>query len=169
MVFSSLVFLYLFLPVCLIIYYLIGSRIRSAKEIAAASPPGHATKAQNLILIAASIFFYGWGEPIWIALLVVSSCVGWFVGIWVEQAKTTAGKKIALIFAVFSNLCLLATFKYSDFIVENINYAFITGLNNPGFALPIGISFYTFQILSYVVDVYRGEVSAQRRFLDFFL
>ncbi|MFY9138343.1 MBOAT family O-acyltransferase [Zwartia sp.] len=169
MVFSSLVFLYLFLPVSLIIYYLIGSRIRSPSETGATSTRGHATKAQNLILIAASFFFYGWGEPVWVALLVLSSWVGWLVGIWVEQAKTTTGKKIAVFFAVLSNLCLLATFKYSDFIVENINYAFVTGLNNPGFALPIGISFYTFQILSYVVDVYRGEVRAQRRFLDFLL
>jgi alginate O-acetyltransferase complex protein AlgI len=169
MVFSSLVFLYLFLPVCLIIYYLIGSRIRNSAEAGTSMSRAHATKAQNFILVAASFFFYGWGEPIWVALLVVSSWVGWLVGIWVEQAKTITGKKIALIFAVLVNLCLLATFKYSDFIVDNFNYAFITGLNNPGFALPIGISFYTFQILSYVVDVYRGEVRAQRRFLDFLL
>jgi len=169
MVFSSLVFLYLFLPVCLIIYYLIGSRIRNSVEAGANLSRAHATKAQNFILVAASFFFYGWGEPIWVALLVVSSGVGWLVGLWVEQAKTITGKKIALVFAVLVNLCLLATFKYSDFIVDNINYAFITGLNNPDFALPIGISFYTFQILSYVVDVYRGEVRAQRRFFDFLL
>jgi len=169
MVFSSLVFLYLFLPVCLIIYYLIGSRIRNSVEDGAIRTRAHATQAQNFILVAASFFFYGWGEPIWVALLVVSSWVGWLVGIWVEQAKTITGKKIALVFAVLVNLCLLATFKYSDFIVDNLNYAFITGLDNPGFALPIGISFYTFQILSYVVDVYRGEVRAQRRFFDFLL
>lgn len=169
MVFSSLVFLYLFLPVCLIIYYLIGSRIRNTVESGPDLPSGHATKAQNLILVAASFFFYGWGEPIWVALLVVSSGVGWLVGLWVEQAKTLFGKKVAVSFAVLSNLCLLAIFKYSDFIVDNINDAFVTGLNNPGFSLPIGISFYTFQILSYVVDVYRGEVRAQRSFLDFLL
>ena len=169
MVFSSLFFLYLFLPVCLIIYYLIGSRIRSATELQTASVWGHATKAQNLILIASSFFFYGWGEPIWVMLLVISSFVGWLVGLWVERSKTLTGKKLALFFAILSNLSLLAIFKYSDFIVENINYAFVTGLDNPGFALPIGISFYTFQILSYVVDVYRGEVRAQRRFLDFLL
>ena len=169
MVFSSLVFIYLFLPVSLIIYYLIGSRFRHTVKPGGEVTLGHATKAQNLILIASSFFFYGWGEPIWVVLLVLSSGVGWLVGIWVEHSKTTFGKKTAVTFAVFSNLCLLAVFKYSDFIVENINYAFITGLNNPGFSLPIGISFYTFQILSYVVDVYRGEVRAQRRFLDFLL
>ena len=169
MVFSSLTFLYLFLPVCLIIYYLIGSRIQGAHVPGVAPVRGRATHAQNLILIATSFFFYGWGEPIWILLLLASSSVGWLVGLWVERCQTLNAKKVAVTFAVVSNLALLAVFKYSDFIVENINYAFITGLDNPGFALPIGISFYTFQILSYVVDVYRGEVRAQRRFLDFLL
>jgi alginate O-acetyltransferase complex protein AlgI len=169
MVFSSLVFLYLFLPTCLIIYYLIGSRIGRRTDHGGLTEHSHATQAQNLILIASSFFFYGWGEPIWIVLLVLSSSVGWLVGLWLERCKTVFGKKIAVTFAVLANLGLLAIFKYSDFIVENINYAFITGLDNPGFALPIGISFYTFQILSYVVDVYRGEVRAQRKFLDFLL
>jgi len=169
MVFSSLVFLYLFLPVCLIIYYLIGSRIGRSTDHDGLTDHSHATQAQNLILIASSFFFYGWGEPIWIVLLVLSSSVGWLIGLWLERCKTVFTKKIAVTFAVLANLGLLAIFKYSDFIVENINYAFITGLDNPGFALPIGISFYTFQILSYVVDVYRGEVRAQRKFLDFLL
>lgn len=169
MVFSSLVFLYLFLPVCLIIYYLIGSRIGRIKENDAPTVRGRATHAQNLILIASSFFFYGWGEPIWVGLLVVSSSVGWLVGLWIERCQTLVWKKIAVACAVIANLCLLGIFKYSDFIVENINYAFITGLDTPGFSLPIGISFYTFQILSYVVDVYRGEVRAQRKFLDFLL
>lgn len=169
MVFSSLVFLYLFLPVCLIIYYLIGSRIGRRRDDGDTSLRGQATQAQNLILIAASFFFYGWGEPIWVGLLVISSSVGWVVGLWVERCRTVTGKKIAIVFAVLANLGLLGIFKYSTFIVENINLAFITGLDNPGFALPIGISFYTFQILSYVVDVYRGEVRAQRKFLDFLL
>jgi alginate O-acetyltransferase complex protein AlgI len=169
MVFSSLVFLYLFLPACLIIYYLIGSRIGRRTDRDGLTDHSHATQAQNLILIASSFFFYGWGEPIWIVLLILSSSVGWLVGLWLERCKTVFGKKIAVSFALLANLGLLAIFKYSDFIVENINYAFITGLDNPGFALPIGISFYTFQILSYVVDVYRGEVRAQRKFLDFLL
>ena len=169
MVFSSLVFLYLFLPVCLIIYYLIGSRIGRHRADGATPQSGQATQAQNLILIAASFFFYGWGEPVWVGLLVISSSVGWLVGLWVERCKTLTGKKIAIAFAVLTNLGLLGVFKYSTFIVENINLAFITGLDNPGFALPIGISFYTFQILSYVIDVYRGEVRAQRKFLDFLL
>jgi len=169
MVFSSLVFLYLFLPVCLIIYYLIGSKIGRRTNHGGLTDHSHATQSQNLILIASSFFFYGWGEPIWVVLLILSSTVGWLVGLWLEHCKTVFGKKIAITFAVLANLGLLAIFKYSDFIVENINYAFITGLDNPGFALPIGISFYTFQILSYVVDVYRGEVRAQRKFLDFLL
>ena len=169
MVFSSLVFLYLFLPACLIIYYLIGSRIGRRTDRDGLTDHSHATQAQNLILIASSFFFYGWGEPIWIVLLILSSSVGWLVGLWLERCKTVFGKKIAVTFSILANLGLLAIFKYSDFIVENINYAFITGLDNPGFALPIGISFYSFQILSYVVDVYRGEVRAQRKFLDFLL
>jgi alginate O-acetyltransferase complex protein AlgI len=169
MVFSSLVFLYLFLPVCLIIYYLIGSKIGRRTEHGGLADHSYATQAQNLILVASSFFFYGWGEPIWVVLLVLSSSVGWLVGLWLERCKTVFGKKIAVTFALLANLGLLAIFKYSDFIVENINYAFITGLDNPGFALPIGISFYSFQILSYVVDVYRGEVRAQRKFLDFLL
>ncbi len=169
MVFSSLVFLYLFLPVCLIIYYLIGSKIGRRTEHGGLADHSYATQAQNLILVASSFFFYGWGEPIWVVLLILSSSVGWLVGLWLERCKTVFGKKIAVTFAILANLGLLAIFKYSDFIVENINYAFITGLDNPGFALPIGISFYSFQILSYVVDVYRGEVRAHRKFLDFLL
>jgi len=85
--------LYLFLPICLIIYYLIGSRIRSAAESASSGIKGHATQAQNLILIAASFFFYGWGEPIWVGMLVASSFVGWLVGLWVERSQTMTGKK----------------------------------------------------------------------------
>ena len=150
MVFSSLFFLFLFLPLNLIIYY-------STKN----------KDLRNLILIFFSLIFYAWGEPIWFVLLVICAIVDYFNGIFIcnNQGKSIA--KLGVISTFVFNIGLLLTFKYSDFFVENANFIFGTTFKKPGFLLPVGISFYTFQTISYTIDVYRGEVKAQKSFLKF--
>ena len=169
MVFSSLVFLYLFLPCSLILYYFFGSKFRHGIGADGTTDPGAPTEAQNYILIAVSLFFYAWGEPIWVSLLVLTAVVDWLAALWMERTRGTNGPKLALALSLVSNLSLLGVFKYSDFVVENVNTSFAASFNLPGYALPIGISFYVFQTLSYSIDVYRGDVRAQRRFTDFLL
>jgi len=169
MVFSSLVFLYLFLPFSLILYYFFGSKFRHGVGADGTTDPGAPTEAQNYILIAVSLFFYAWGEPIWVSLLVLTAVVDWLAALWMERTRGTNGPKLALALSLVSNLSLLGVFKYSDFVVENVNTSFGASFNLPGYALPIGISFYVFQTLSYSIDVYRGDVRAQRRFTDFLL
>ncbi|MGL6105479.1 MBOAT family O-acyltransferase [Romboutsia sp.] len=152
MVFSNTLFLYLFLPLNLFIYYGFKSR-----------------KAKNLTLIIFSLIFYAWGEPLWIVLLLFSSLVDYYHGLFIERHRGTKLAKLGLISSIIINLGLLITFKYSAFIYENINMIFNLSLEIPKFSLPIGISFYTFQTLSYSIDVYKGEVKAQRSFLKFLM
>jgi alginate O-acetyltransferase complex protein AlgI len=98
-----------------------------------------------------------------------TAVVDWLAALWMERTRGTNGPKLALALSLVSNLSLLGVFKYSDFVVENVNTSFAASFNLPGYALPIGISFYVFQTLSYSIDVYRGDVRAQRRFTDFLL
>lgn len=152
MVFASLIFLFLFLPLNLLLYY-------STKN----------PTWRNIILIVFSLFFYGWGEPIWITLMLFSSFVDYFNALLIEKYRGTKWAKLGIVSTLIFNLGLLATFKYDVFLVENVNALFGTDFAAPGFGLPIGISFYTFQTISYVVDVYRGEVKAQRKFFNFLM
>ncbi len=150
MVFANLFFLYIFLPVNLLLYFV----TRNAT-------------LRNVVLVAMSFVFYAWGEPVWVLLLLFSALLVYVCGLLVEQHRDSWKSRAALAVAVGSSLFLLGLFKYSGFLYENINALFGTRLPIPQFSLPIGISFYTFQIISYVVDVYRGEVKAQRSFLRF--
>lgn len=153
MVFASLIFLFLFLPLNLLLYY-------STKNAA----------WRNWILIVFSLFFYGWGEPIWISLMIISALVDYSASLFISRHRDNRVlKRLGLILSLTANLGLLATFKYSSFIVENVNTLFGTSFGLPHFALPIGISFYTFQTISYTVDVYRGEVDAQKSFPKFLM
>lgn len=152
MVFASLVFLFIFLPLNLLFYY-------SSKN----------AKWRNWVLIIFSLAFYSWGEPIWVTLLIFSAFIDYFNARWIEKYKGTKWAKIGVVSTLFFNLGLLITFKYDVFIVENVNSLFGTSFTSPGYGLPIGISFYTFQTISYVVDVYRGEVKAQRSFPRFLM
>ncbi|MCA9637701.1 MAG: MBOAT family protein, partial [Myxococcales bacterium] len=152
MVFASLVFLYVFLPLNLLTYY--GLRRESHR---------------NLALIAASLIFYAWGEPVWVSLLILSSALDYVHALIIERWRGSGWAKAALASSIVTNLGLLGAFKYSGFLARGLNDAFGLGLSVPEFALPIGISFYTFQALSYVADVYRGEVAAQRSYLKFLL
>ncbi|MFM7078880.1 MAG: MBOAT family protein, partial [Bacteroidota bacterium] len=126
-------------------------------------------KAKNTILVLFSLIFYAWGEPVWVSLLVFSALVDYLNGLFIEKYRGQGIAKLAIVSTLVINLSLLISFKYADFIVENFNMIFGTGFGKPGIMLPIGISFYTFQTISYTIDVYRGEVKAQKSFLDFLL
>ena len=152
MVFSSLIFLFVFLPLNLLLYFLIKSNTY-----------------KNIVLIVFSLAFYAWGEPIWIILLIFSAAIDFFHGKIVEKYKGEWQSKAALISSIVVNIGLLIFFKYSGFMVSNIKGLLGVNIYLKEFQLPIGISFYTFQTISYVIDVYRGEVKAQRSFYKFLL
>ena len=147
MVFSNLIFLYVFLPVNLLFYSL-------AKDI----------RTKNVILLIFSLVFYAWGEPKFVLMLVGMTFIDWLFSLGIERYRGTGKAKLFLVFACIFSLGLLGIFKYGSFAVANVQA--LTGFPSviPNIALPIGISFYTFQILSYVIDVYRGEIPAQRNF-----
>ena len=144
MLFSSIPFLYCFLPAVVLVYFLVPQRFR------------------NAVLLLFSLLFYGWGEPKYVFLMVGTIAAFYGCGLAIGKAQTKKWKKLWLIVSVAAGIGLLAVFKYADFFVENINAA--TGLSIPllRLALPVGISFYTFQSLSYTIDVYRENVSVQK-------
>ena len=143
MLFSSVPFLFYFLPAALILYFLVPGRFK------------------NFILLLASLFFYAWGEPKYVLLMLVSIVQGYLFGLLVEKHRGEKASKLFLALSVLVSLGLLGFFKYADFFLSSVNA--VTGLSLPllKLSLPIGISFYTFQVLSYVIDVYRGETAAQ--------
>lgn len=145
MLFPSQIFLFLFLPLVLILYYVLR-------------PLGR--RVQNSILLVASLFFYGWGEPYFLAVMVLSICINYIMGILLEAFPTK--KRAVLAATLIFNIGLLYIFKYLNFTVENINNIFNANIYMRYIALPIGISFFTFQSMSYVFDVYRGKKKAQR-------
>jgi alginate O-acetyltransferase complex protein AlgI len=143
MVFSSLVFIILFLPATLLLYF--TARRRSLK---------------NLVLLAVSLLFYAWGEPRYIFLMMASIIVNWAIAHAISRSENW--KKPILFFGIAVNLSAIAVFKYLGFLTENFNLLAGADFVVPEIVLPIGISFYTFQAISYLVDVYRGEVHAQK-------
>lgn len=152
MIFSSILFLFLFLPAVLLVYYLAPKKVR------------------NFVLLAASIFFYAWGEPVYVVLMIFSSIFNYTIGLDLEQSRgKPLGQKVTLIFAVVVNLFVLGFFKYYGFLVESVNSIFHLQFTYKELGLPIGISFYTFQTLSYIIDVYWGRVQAQRNIVKFSL
>ena len=148
MVFSSLLFLYAFLPVCLLLYFLV---------------PGLTGK--NIVLLCASLVFYAWGEPVYVFLMLAVAALNWGFGLLLGKKRS----KGLLALCVALNLASLVVFKYAGFLVENCNALFGTARRDPQISLPIGISFYTFQALSYSVDVYRKDVGVQRSYWKFLL
>lgn len=140
MIFASLTFLFLFLPIVLGIYYL----FRGHRNI------------QNIFLFISSLFFYAWGEPIYVLLLIASIVFNWAMAIFIDKSVETI-KKIFLAISIVFNIGILFVFKYLTFTVVQINRVIGSNISVKEFALPIGISFFTFQALSYVIDVYRGE------------
>lgn len=147
MLFSSVTFLFYFLPAVLLVYFLVPDR------------------GKNLVLLLFSLLFYGWGEPVYIILMILSITQGYFLGRLIERFRTSPWSKGFLWLSVGISLGLLGFFKYWDFLAGNLNQLGVIRIPLAQVSLPIGISFYTFQILSYVVDVYRGKVAAQRSYL----
>lgn len=117
---------------------------------------------RNFILIFTSLLFYAWGEPIWVTILIFSTFLNYFIGLVAGENRKNWVGKAAVTMSVVTSLVILGFFKYSGFIVDNINYIFGTNFQMAKISLPIGISFYTFQIISYVIDVYKGRVDAQK-------
>lgn len=147
MVFSSTAFLFLFLPIALIAYY---------------NPVFKSLAFKNAVLIVSSIFFYAWGEPVYVLLMLGSILVNWALGLIVDKNKGNGKGKAALATSVIVNIGMLFVFKYLTFTLQNINSLLHTDFNTLNITLPIGISFFTFQAMSYVIDVYRGDGEVQK-------
>ncbi len=154
LVFSSLFFICIFLPLNLIAYYI-----------------APANRSKNIILLLFSLVFYAWGEPVYVFLLLFMTFVCWRASLGIEKHRQTSQKKAKahLVSACVISLLLIGVFKYSGFVLGN--FASLTGLGVPDLkiALPIGISFYTFQLMTYVVDVYRGEAVVQKNYFNLLL
>lgn len=146
MLFSSNIFLFAFLPVTLLGYYILKPSV----------------PLKNAFLLAVSLAFYAWGEPVYVYLMLFSIAVNYLAGLAVDRANRAAWKKFWLLASVVFNLGVLFWFKYLNFTVENINALLGTSLSVSAPSLPIGISFFTFQAMSYVVDVYRGSTEVQK-------
>ena len=149
MLFSSIEFLYYFLPVVIIGYFLLPKGLR------------------NGWLLIVSLVFYAWGEPKLISVMLCSIILNWLWGIGIGRSKTQGWKRFFLVMSCLTCLGLLGWFKYADFAFENINALLGTEIHLPKLVLPIGISFYSFQILSYTIDVYRGRAQVQYDIIDF--
>ena len=152
MIFASLLFLYIFLPLNLILYF--------------AFPD---LKIKNIILIAFSLMFYAWGEPVWVILLVLTAYLDYRHALTIEKHRGTNKAKTALLLSILTDVGIFFVFKYLGFFISNINAVTGLSLYVPKFALPIGISFYTFQTLTYIIDVYRGNTTAQPKFSKYIL
>lgn len=150
MVFSSLIFLFQFLPAVLLVYYVSPKKLR------------------NAVLFAASLIFYAWGEPVYIIIMIFTTVFDYFNGLVIDKyshRKTIA--RAVLFGSICGSLAILGFFKYAGFVVSNVNDLFGLQIQVADLPLPVGISFYTFQTMSYVVDVYLRRVPAQRNFVAF--
>ena len=155
MVFSSAIFLFVFLPVVCALYFIL---------------PGIKTK--NILLIIASLIFYAFGEPVYVLLMISSIIFNYIFGLFegkFSDSGSIVGKRIVLVLAVIVNIGMLCVFKYTSFILENVNYIGNLKIKIPAIALPIGISFFTFQALSYVIDVYRNPELMQKNLFNLML
>ena len=152
MLFSSITFLFLFLPVVLAVYYLVPWKVK------------------NIALLIASLFFYAWGEPVYVVLMVLSILLNYFCARDIKENENEPVKaKFNVVFAVAVNLFILGFFKYYGFLLDTINAVFSTEIAYRELPLPVGISFYTFQAISYIVDIYRGKAQPQKNILYFAL
>ena len=152
MLFSSITFLFIFLPLTLLLYYLVPFRMK------------------NYVMLAASLIFYAWGEPVYIILMILSIILNYFCGQDIYEKRDNArAMKMSLMFGVVMNLLILGFFKYYGLLMDTVNAILPIDIPYRVLALPIGISFYTFQAMSYLIDVYRKEVKPQENILYFAL
>lgn len=147
MLFSSLIFLFVFLPIVLGLYFIVCRKSMLAK---------------NILLLIASLFFYAWGEPKFVLIMLLSIAMNYIFGRLVDDNRHYKKAKIYLIVSIVFNLGLLFIFKYLNFTISNLNTLFYNVIPQTEIVLPIGISFFTFQAMSYVIDVYRGTVQVQK-------
>lgn len=154
MLFSSLTFIFYFLTLCLICYFIIPKKFK---------------KIKNFILLVFSLIFYSWGEPKYVLVMLITILISYIFGLLINYCSVKKNNKIKLILFVTSIILILSSlfyFKYINFFIENINNIFKININKQSIVLPIGISFYTFQILSYIIDLYRGKIKVQKNILD---
>lgn len=149
MVFSSLTFLFMFLPAVLLMYFTV---------------PG---QCKNAVLFIFSLLFYAWGEPVYVLLMLFSTILDYTCGMLVEKFRGTPKQKIGLMISIIVNIGMLCFFKYSDFLIKTANDIFKCDIPCLNLPLPIGISFYTFQTMSYTIDVYRGDAKVQKNIISF--
>lgn len=150
MLFSSIPFLYYFVPIVFVLYFLVPNKFK------------------NFILLVASLFFYAWGEPSYVIIMIGVSIIGYVFGLLIERFRERKFlSKLFMILSIIITFGILALFKYADFIISNINTLFKSNINLLKLALPIGISFYTFQIASYTIDLYRGNIKVQKSLIKF--
>lgn len=147
MVFSSVVFLFVFLPIVISVYFIANDTFK------------------NIWLLMVSLLFYSWGEPKCIILMLISIFVNYILGIIINKTRDKKMSKVMLVFAVVVNIGILLYFKYFNFFISNINRFLAIKISAKNIALPVGISFYTFQSMSYVIDVYRNNVRVQKNIL----
>lgn len=149
MIFSNLVFLFVFLPIVLFLYFIAKNTWK------------------NYVLLIASLLFYAWGEPKYVFLMLFSIVINYIFGMLIDKYRNQLSlKKLFLTIALIGNILILGIFKYAGFVVDNMNQAFNLAIEVEPIPLPIGISFYTFQAMSYIIDVYRRDVKVQRNFID---
>lgn len=150
MVFSSLTFLYFYLPAVLLVYFF--------------SP----AKMKNMVILISGLFFYAWGEPIYVLVMLLSTAIDYTAGRLIHKYDGSPKKRtVFLLVSLVMNLGLLGVFKYSGFVVNTINGIFGLSIPDPGLPLPIGISFYTFQSMSYTIDLYMRKIKVQKSFISF--
>lgn len=149
MIFSSLIFVFLFLPVVLIVYHLVPARVK------------------NLIILLASLIFYAWGEPVYVILILIMTAFCYVMGLDIEKHKGTPSAGYSLIEAVVVNLLILGFFKYYGFLIDTINGIFRLSIPIKTLAQPLGLSFYTFRAIAYLVDVFRGKTKAEHNIINF--
>lgn len=150
MVFSSIPFLFYFLPVTLILYFIAPRKLK------------------NAVLLTVSIVFYSWGEPVYIVLMVISILINYLFGLKInKRLQNNISAKFPLVLGIAVNLFLLGFFKYADFLIDNLNGFLSLGIGRLNLPLPLGISFYTFQAMSYIIDLYRGDVKVQKNIVNF--
>ena len=152
MLFSTTTFIFLFLPIAIAVYYVFLVKTKRIK---------------NIFLLIVSIIFYAWGEPKFVFIMLISVFINWIFGLLIDKYNDNKIKsKIILISMLIFNLGILGIFKYTNFLVQNINLFFNTNISSFDIRLPIGISFFTFQAISYVLDVYNKDTKVQKNILN---
>lgn len=152
MIFSSVFFIFIFLPIVLLVYYIVPKKLK------------------NTVILISSLIFYAWGEPVYLALMIFSIMYNYVAGIEISYRRDEGDEgraKRVFWMAAAVNLLILGFFKYYGFLIDNLNHILPVDIPNRALALPVGISFYTFQTLSYVIDVYKGNVEVQKNLICF--